>query len=136
MFAITINTANIKRFQAVEELAVLWSAAMSCWQTGKRHLTEQDREKLRRELREFFEKLRLLMREKVVGEEAKKRLLEIDKFFDSLSLAIESFRKTEKIGNPEIACLLGWLKRMCSAFEKLLAIKERRTPRSPRLFID
>ncbi|MBL4664589.1 MAG: hypothetical protein JKY23_01290 [Nitrospinaceae bacterium] len=136
VFAITINTANLRRFQAIDELAILWSVAMSYWQTGKRHLTGQDQEKLQHELREFFEKLRFLMHEKVVGEEAKNKLLEIDNFFNELSLIIESFRKTEKIGEPELACLLNWLEQMYSSFEKLLAIKEHRTPRSLRLFID
>ena len=136
VFAITVNTANLRRFQAIEELAVLWSLAMSYWQTGKRHLAEKDQEKLQHELREFFEKLRFLMHVDVMGEETKKKLLEIDTFFNELSLIIESFRKTEKIGKPELACLLGWLEKMYSSFEKLLAIKEHRTPRSLRLFID
>jgi len=72
----------------------------------------------------------------VVGEETKKKLLEIDTFFNELSLIIESFRKTEKIGEPELARLLGWLEKMYSSFEKLLAIKEHRTPKSLRVFID
>ena len=136
VFAIIISTANLRRFQAIEELAVLWSLAMSYWQTGKRHLAEKDQEKLQHELREFFEKLRFLMHVDVIGEETKKKLLEIDTFFNELSLIIERFRKTEKISAPELAHLLGWLEKMYSSFEKLLAIKEHRTPRSLRLFID
>ncbi len=136
VFAITINTANIRRFQAIEELAVLWSLAMSYWQTGKRHLAKKEQAKLQHELREFFEKLRFLMHVDVVGKESKKKLLEIDTFFNELSLIIESFRKTEKIGEPELAQLLSWLQNMYLSFEKLLAIKEHRTPRSLRLFID
>ena len=136
VLAIIINTANLRRFQAIEELAVLWSLVMSYWQTGKRHLAEKEQEKLQHELREFFEKLRFLMHVDVIGEETKKKLLEIDTFFNELSLIIERFRKTEKISAPELACLLGWLEKMYSSFEKLLAIKEHRTPRSLRLFID
>ncbi len=136
VLAIIINTANLRRFQAIEELAVLWSLAMSYWQTGKRHLAEKDQEKLQHELREFFEKLRFLMHVDVIGEETKKKLLEIDTFFNELSLIIERFRKTEKISDPELAHLLGWLEKMYSSFEKLLAIKEHRTPKSLRLFID
>ena len=136
VFAIIISTANLRRFQAIEELAVLWSLAMSYWQTGKRHLAEKEQEKLQHELREFYEKLRSLMHVDVVGEETKQKLFEIDTFFNELSLVIERFRKTEKISAPEIACLLGWLEKMYSSFEKLLAIKEHRTPRSLRLFID
>ena len=136
VFAIIISTANLRRFQAIEELAVLWSLAMSYWQTGKRHLAEKEQEKLQYELREFYEKLRFLMHVDVVGEETKQKLFEIDTFFNELSLVIERFRKTEKISAPELAHLLGWLEKMYSSFEKLLAIKEHRTPRSLRLFID
>jgi hypothetical protein len=136
VFAITVNTANFRRFQAIEELAVLWSLAMSYWNTGKRHLTKEELDNLQHELRDFFEKLRFLMHEDVVGEEAKRKLLDIDSFFNALSLSIEDFRKTKTIGEPELACLLGWLENMYSSFEKLLAIKEHRTPRSLRLFID
>ena len=136
VFAIIISTANLRRFQAIEELAILWSLAMSYWQTGKRHLAEKDQEKLQHELREFFEKLRFLFHVDVVGEETQKRLSDIDGFFNEISLTIESFRKTEKISAPELACLLGWLQNMYSSFEKLLAIKENRTPRTLRIFLD
>jgi hypothetical protein len=136
VFAIVISTANMRRFQAIEELAVLWSLAMSYWHTGKRHLAENELKKLQYELREFFEKLRFLMHVDVVGEDAKLKILEIDNFFNELSLIIENFRKTEKIGEPELALLLSWLEKMYSSFEKMLAIKEHRTPRSLRLFID
>ena len=37
VFAITVNTADLRRFQAIEVLAVLLSLAMSYWLTGKRH---------------------------------------------------------------------------------------------------
>ena len=136
VFAICISTANTRRFQAVEELANLWALAMSFLQTGKRHLAEKEKEKLQHELREFFEKLRFLFHVDVAGEEAQTRLFEIDAFFNEISLTIESFRKTEKITAPELACLLGWLENMYSSFEKLLAIKENRTPQTLRIFLD
>ena len=136
VFAISISAANTRRFQAIEELANLWALAMSFLQTGKRHLAEREKEKLQHELREFFDKLRFLFHVDVVGEEAKKKLSDIDDFFNEISLTIESFRKTEKISPPELACLLGWLEKMYLSFENLLAIKENRTPRSLRLFID
>nr|ABK80638.1 hypothetical protein [uncultured marine Nitrospinaceae bacterium] len=51
-------------------------------------------------------------------------------------IAIESFRSTKNISAPELACLLGWLEKMYSSFERLLAIKENRTPRTLRIFLD
>ena len=136
VFAITMSTANIRRFQAIEEIATLWTLAMSFWQTGKRHLAEKENEKLQYELRCFFEKLRFILHVDAIGEEAQKRLYDIDDFFNEISIIIEIFRKTEKIGAPEIACLLGWLEKMYLSFEKLLAIKEHRTPRNLRIFTD
>jgi len=136
VFAISISTANTRRFQAIEELANLWALAMSFWQTGKRHLNEEDRSKLQHELREFFERLRYLFHVDVVGEEAQKKLADVDKFFNEISLIIEKFRTTKKISAPEIACILGWFEEMYSSFEKLLAIKENRTPRTLRIFLD
>ena len=136
VFAISISTANTRRFQAISELADLWALAMSFWQTGKRHLPEGEKEKLQHELREFFEKLRFLLHVGVVGDKAQKKLSDIDVFFNEISLTIESFRKTEKVSAPELACLLGWFEKMYSSFEKLLAIKENRTPRTLRIFLD
>ena len=109
---------------------------MSFWQTGKRHLSGIEKEKLQFELRDFFEKLRFLFHVDVVGEETQKKLADIDIFFNKISLTIESFRATKNISAPELACLLGWLEKMYSSFERLLAIKENRTPRTLRIFLD
>ena len=66
----------------------------------------------------------------------KKKLTDIDIFFNKISLTIESFRTAKNISAPELACLLGWLEKMYSSFEKLLAVKETRTPRTLRIFLD
>ena len=136
VFAISISTANTRRFQAIEELAKLWAMAMSFLLTSKRHLPNKEKEKFQFELREFFEKLRLLFHVDVVGEESQKKLRDIDSFFNEVSLTIEEFRATKNISSPELACLLGWLEKMYTSFEKLLAIKESRTPRTLRIFLD
>jgi len=136
VFAIIISTANVRRFQAIEEIAVLWSLTMSFLQTGKRHLSDSENDKLKFQLKEFFEKLRFLLHVEIVGEEAQRKLSDIDSFFNEISLIIEIFRKTERISSPEIACLLGWLEKMYLSFEKLLAIKEHRTPKTLRTIID
>tara|TARA_B100000686_G_C16505067_1_gene819118 strand:+ start:105 stop:857 length:753 start_codon:yes stop_codon:yes gene_type:complete len=136
VFAISISTANTRRFQAIEELANLWALAMSFWQTAKRHLPAEEKEKLQYELREFFEKIRFLFHIDVIGNEAQKKLADIDTFFNGISLTIEQFRLKQNISDPEVACLLGWLEKMYSSFEKLLAIKESRTPKTLRIFLD
>ena len=69
-------------------------------------------------------------------EENKNDEISIDIFFNKISLTIENFRATKNISAPELACLLGWLEKMYSSFERLLAIKENRTPRTLRIFLD
>ena len=96
VFAISISTANTRRFQAIEELANLWALAMSVWQTAKRHLPEKEKEKLQYELRDFFEKLRFLFHIDVVGEEAQKKLADIDIFFNNISLIGRIFPSTNR----------------------------------------
>ena len=134
-FAITINTANLRRFQAIDELAQIWATMMSIWVTAKRHLPEEKASELQNELREFFEKLRPFLHIETTGEESKKKLAEIDNFFNVISLTIEELRKGG-VQPPEIARWLGWMENIIIAFEKLLAIKENRTPKSLRFFID
>ncbi|MDC0947298.1 hypothetical protein OAS18_07290 [Nitrospinaceae bacterium] len=136
VFAICISTANTRRFQAIEELASLWALTMSLWQTAKKHLSEKEKENLQYELREFFEKLRFLFHIDVIGKDAQNKLADIDVFFNVISLTIEQFRTKQNISDPELACLLGWLEKMYSSFEKLLAIKESRTPKTLTIFLD
>ena len=112
VFAITMNTANMRRFNAIEEIAVLWSLAMSFWQTSKRHLPKFEKERLQNELKIFFDKLRFLLHVDVSGKETHERLSDIDNFFNEVSLTINKFRASENFSDPEVACLLGWLEKM------------------------
>ena len=54
---------------------------MSFWQTGKRHLSRIEKEKLQFELRDYFEKLRFLFHVDVVGEETQKKTYRHRYFF-------------------------------------------------------
>ena len=102
----------------------------------KQKRNEKEKENLKCELREFFEKLRFLFHIDVIGKDAQNKLADIDIFFNSISLTIEQFRAKQNISDPELACLLSWLEKMYSSFEKLLAIKESRTPKTLTIFLD
>jgi len=134
-FAITINTANVRRFQAIDSMAKLWAVAMSLWHTVRLELPEDNIEKFRYELSEFFESIRLLLHIDTVGQERKAKLAEIDQFFDYLSETIYQLR-ADGLNSPETSTLWKWIEEMNHAMEKLLAIKDNRTPKSLRIFID
>lgn len=134
-FAITLNTVNVRRFQAIDEIAKLWAVSMSLWHTAQRNLSGERATVFQNELRQFFEKLRFFLHIDTVGEESENKLADIDKFFHVYSLTIEELRQTG-LNSPEIARLLGWMEEMYFGFEKLRAIKENRTPKSLRIFID
>ncbi len=134
-FAITMNTVNMRRFQAIDELAKIWSVALSFWNIGQLHLQKDKLGLFQQELQALFEKLRFFLHIDTVEEESKKRLADVDGFFGFLSKTIEEFRK-DGLNSPELARLWGWHAEMYLAFEKLRAIKENRTPRALRVFID
>ncbi len=134
-FAITINTANIRRFQAIDEMAKLWAVSMSIWHTLRLELAEKDVAKLADELGAFFENIRLLLHIYTLGEERKAKLSEIDEFFFTLAKTVYQLRD-KGMNSPETACLWKWIEEMNFAMEKLLSIKDNRTPKSLRIFID
>jgi Bestrophin, RFP-TM, chloride channel len=134
-FAITINTANIRRFQAIEALAKLWAVSMSIWHTLRLELTQNDVDKLADALGDFFEKIRLLLHIDTLGDDRKAKLAEIDDFFYDLTNIVYQLRDNG-LNSPETACLWKWIEEMNFAMERLLSIKDNRTPKSLRIFID
>jgi len=134
-FAITINTANVRRFQAIEAMAKLWAVAMSVWHTLKLELGQNDANTLGYQLSEFFEKIRLLLHIDTIGQDRNAKLAEIDAFFDYLSMTVYQLRDGG-MNSPETACLWKWIEEMNFAMERLLSIKDNRTPKSLRIFID
>lgn len=134
-FAITINTANMRRFQAIDCMAKLWAVATSIWHTVRLELPNHQVGTLQNKLGEFFETLRLLLHIDTIGSEREAKLAEIDDFFDYMSHTIYELR-ANGMNSPETSCLWRWIEEMSHAMEKLLAIKDNRTPKSLRIFID
>jgi len=134
-FAISINTANIRRFQAIDALAKLWSVSMSLWHTLRLELSQGEVNKLANELGNFFETIRFLLHIETLGDDRKAKLAKIDVFFYGLTKTIQQLRD-RGLGSPETACLWKWVEEMNYAMEKLLSIKDNRTPKSLRIFID
>jgi len=130
-FAITMNTANLRRFQAMEEIACLWAGTLSLWQTAQVHLPKEKVSQLQNQLREFFKNLQEFLCESTVGREEENKLGEIDRFFSNLITTIEVLRDAN-CQSPEISRFLQWHQQMYLAFEKLAVIKKNRTPKTLR----
>jgi len=133
-FAVTMNTANVRRFKALDEIALLKSVILSLWQTAKTVLDEQKLEALQRELRGFFQLLQTFLRSETGSDESRNKLSEIDRFFEEFIKTSEDMR-TGGMPAPEISRVLQWHQQAYYAFEKLLTINESRTPITLRLFI-
>ena len=133
-FAITMNAANVRRFQALDEIALIKSIILSLWQTAKNVLDAQQLESLQKELRHFFHLMEIFLREETGTEESTEKLLEIDQFFEGITRLVEDLR-THGLPPPEISRIMQWHQQGYYAFEKLLTIKESRTPITLRFFI-
>lgn len=134
VFAITMNTANVRRFKVLDEIAFLKSTILSLWQMAKNHLNEHQIKTLQIDLISFFKLLHKFLDEDTLKYESEQKLAEIDIFFKKLIKTGEDLRDAG-VPSPEISRILQWHQQMYFAFEKLLSIKEYRTPKTLRFFI-
>jgi len=133
-FAVTMNTANLRRFQALDEIALIKSIILSLWQTSKTVLDAGKLELLQKELRHFFHLIQVFLCEEAGTVKSREKLSEIDHFFEKIVETSEDLR-SGGMPAPEISRILQWHQQAYYAFEKLLTIKESRTPITLRLFI-
>ncbi len=133
-FAITMNTANVRRFQAFDEIAFLKSCVISQWLLAKNYLNEEQILALHKDMVSFFKALQGFLHQYTRKEESEQKLREIDVFFEKWIKTAEDLRKAG-LASPEISRVLQWHQQMIFAFEKLLSIKENRTPKTLRFFI-
>ncbi|MBF0368842.1 MAG: hypothetical protein HQL52_05215 [Magnetococcales bacterium] len=132
-FAITIGTANRRRFEALDEIAALKSHILSLSGVFAHQHPKERLPLVMDAFRTFFPIARsVLIREerKVDGED----LRQIDDFFAFLLGEIFKIRQ-DGLSPPEIARLLHWYQGMQYSFERLLSIKEHYTPVILRYYI-
>ena len=129
-FAIIMNTANIRRFQALDELALIKSVTLSFWQVSSIYLQEQGQVTLKRVLIALMEAIHELLTGKICTNSLQK----VDQSLNQFMVNIEAIRENGML-TPEVSRLLQWHQQVYLAIEKLLMIKEKRTPLSLRLFV-
>ncbi len=129
-FAVIMNTANVRRFQALDELALIKSVTMSFWQVSHVYLQNQEQKVLKRSLVALTENIHGLLQAEISANS----LQQVDKSMNQLMGGIEKIRE-RGMQTPEVSRLLQWHQQAYLAVEKLLMIKEKRTPLSLRLFV-
>ena len=129
-FAVIMNTANVRRFQAFDEIATIKSLMLSFWQIGAVYLNEREKVDLKHTLVKFMQALRQLVK----GEVSPASLQKVDHALSRIITNVEIIRE-KGMASPEVSRLLQWHQQMHLAIEKLLMIKGKRTPLSLRLFV-
>ncbi|MEG3640563.1 bestrophin family ion channel [Magnetococcus sp. PR-3] len=132
-FAITIGTANRRRFEGLDEIASLKSSILSfndyfiLWLPPARLASAQ------KDFHQLFPVIKRSLESKQASLNAE-NLRCLDHFFSRLIQHIEEARENG-MPPPEIARLLQWHQSMRYSFERLLAIKEYNTPSVLRGFL-
>ncbi len=132
-FAITLGTANRRRFDALDELATLKSNILSFADVFDHALPPQRLPLVMDELRTFFPILQKTLSQKEFAVELN-NLRQADQFFSNLIKYCFEARENG-LPSPEVSRLLQWHQSMRNSIERILAIKEYNTPLTLRRFI-
>lgn len=130
-FGIVMNTADERRFQAFDELALIkgnllaMSQLASAWK-----LKAADKKKIQATVHEFMAALTYFLRH----DPCDKSFARVDDSLKRMVQFSEIFRKAD-LPSPEISRLHQFMAQIDFAFEKLAAIKEHRTPQMLRNFL-
>ncbi|MBF0589150.1 MAG: hypothetical protein HQL53_08485 [Magnetococcales bacterium] len=132
-FAITIGTANRRRFEAFDEIAELKSNILSLSDVYIRVLPEDKLPIAMDDLRTFFPVIHSVLNQKKFSVETT-TLKHIDRAFKSQLKTILNLRN-HGLKDPELACIMQWHQRMRFSMERLISIKEHNTPLTLRRFV-
>ncbi|MBF0186400.1 MAG: hypothetical protein HQL50_00570 [Magnetococcales bacterium] len=132
-FAITIGTANRRRFEAFDEISELKSNVMSLADVYQRILPDRILPVVMDDLRTFFPMLQSVLSEQKSTIKLE-TLLITDRFFQNQLQTIFTL-KQHGLKDPELACVMQWHQRMRMSMERLISIKEHTTPVTLRRFV-
>lgn len=131
-FGIVMNTADERRFKAFEEIATIKANLMSIVQISK-YRGEDTHKKVVENIQNIFPALANFLEEQD-KELSKQKLVKIDIEIRKLQQVVEILRNTN-LPSPELSRIHQWIYQINLSFEKLIIIKEHRTPLSLRLFL-
>ena len=133
-FGIVMNTADERRFRAYEEIALIKANLMGFWHIVISRSLEKDiNDKIYSYLMEIMESVSDYLLESDC-DAAQEKLFNLDHKLKHLEAIVEILR-TRDLPSPELSRLHQWIAQIYFSFEKLLTIKEYRTPVVLRMFL-
>lgn len=122
-FAITLWSANKRRFDALEEIAKISSSLMFIWRLFKKFLPKKEAEKSLLELRLFFTFLKIIF-EKNESKVFDQDLRKIDSNITKITNHVFSLRE-QWLDSSMVARVMQWLEQLNFSIEKMITIKEQ-----------
>jgi predicted membrane chloride channel (bestrophin family) len=133
-FNIVMNTSDERRFKAYDEIALIKANLISFLQiTQFRDLSKKEYSKIAEGLSEIMPAISSYLQENDL-KAAQNKLFYAEQKLKHLELIVEMLRKTG-LPSPELSRLHQWFGQIYFSFEKLIIIKEHRTPVILRLFL-
>ncbi len=133
-FTIVMNTADERRFKAYDEIALIKANLISFLQiTQFRNLSKGDYDNIANGLSEIMPALSAFLYENDI-KTAQSKLFYTEQKLKHLELIVEILRKAN-LPSPELSRMHQWLGQIYFSLEKLLIIKEHRTPLILRMFL-
>lgn len=133
-FGVLVSTADRRRFQAFEAIAAIKAALISYWNvTLEIGVTAADRRKVKTRLLGVLPAVYTFLRTERAHFSADELQL-VDKKIHKLTEVSEILRK-HGLQSPEVSRMHQYLEHIYNSFEILLTIKQYRTPRTLRYFL-
>jgi hypothetical protein len=133
-FGIVMNTADERRFRAYEEVALIKANLISFWHITIIRSVEKDiQDRIYSHLMDIVEAIADYLLESDC-DAAQERLFFVDYRLKYLESIVETFRE-HGFPSPELSRLHQWIAQIYFSFEKLMTIKEYRTPIILRMFL-
>ena len=130
-FGIVMNTADERRFQAFDELALIKGNLLAISQIASAwKLKAKDKKEIQTSVHNFMAAMTDFLR----SEPCDQSFARVDESLKRMVQFSEIFRKAD-LPSPEISRLHQFMAQIDFAFEKLAAIKEHRTPQMLRQFL-
>lgn len=133
-FGIIMNTADERRFQVFDEIALINGNLLTIWDIVlTQNLPKKDLLRAREELKKIQPAISKFLRV-LWAKDQENGLHDVDVSFRGIMDISETLRKHD-FPSPEISRIHQFLAQNYAAFERLLSIKEHRTPRILRVFL-
>lgn len=130
-FGVVMNTADERRFQAFDEIALIKGNLLAIAHMAQLcAMTNAQKQTMKSQMKAFLQQVTVFLRQS--PEQTDYSM--VDGALCKLSQTVEVFRQAE-LRSPEVSRVEQFLAQIDFSFEKLAVIKEHRTPKMLRMFL-